>query len=1112
MHRFMKLKAALDPNRSSTKGSEGINNQPSVNSLPVLELSLPDSKSFRASVILPDLSRRFTLLRTNGELLPIDNFRERLRYQLQTGHITHEDENILMNQYRHQYLTESSSPAPLNYSATIPPTEDPPSFSCSPKKSSTAINVLFSANTSARDAAYIRKTLKMSKDPSTNKSKPQSELTLSKQPLVTVGSPEDKTPKTFSIPLDPHIPILSTQAINPDQSDCMDEWDGEDEVELGPTQMQRLSYAVDRILDSHLHQKPRAVESQPESVVQHSTVSSPLDAEFRVHEELFRALPTNSSLSSPPKASIAPATSQPKSFQEYPNAEDHAQLDSSQQLRSRTLSIDSATSSDETMNSQLYQDSLELLFPDEDGFDDNTSVFDFAPELDDLPNPSPFFDREQSLPFIDFTYDDVVFIQQSLLSFPSQQQPQRLVRSKTKNPAPRVDMPSPTPSHNQTSPLSSRSLQRNPSTTPSLSSLADPHSSLSSQDPMPPLLSPRSSALQQRLNLAKATGIGACQKMRTLRQHPDDIHSPTEFSPNGLHSPFPQLISPSVTDSPDISTFPLTPPTHFVRSPAFGQSYIPSPPTSADLAASEKKEARPRNFNSRSGRPLPTTILFRDVEAQAVAANVALRKTSHHHLDAKRFPTRKKMISTAQIGAPKLLSASAEITGIELERTETDFSRQSSTQRSKGISKGTFKLRLKKKRPSESAASQCDTQYSADEPPKPMKSFGSIPNLREETWTGSSHAREPTNDLATHLGRPNSRDQLALPTSRKHGHALTSFRKLMDRHRKSTSNLPQSGKFEDVPSSPSISFSTSSDLVPSEKAASPSRPRRPRANTKDTECELDQQAGWPSQRGPTTHQQFHRGPAPPGFALGVESEISHTLGEPFAEISTASTSSFDVYPSEQSPEVDRWDPSLVHVTGPIEEDGEPIEYESPVSPTRAYEQDTNRGSSKWLSVQGADPYESRSDYASSILDLYGCDSHSPRPISNRSSVSRYSTNFEPSRPASPTSTPGLSQPIEPTTSATSTTGSDRLSSPRPPHNPDEDELMGLVHQLQSSTRFSKFDPNPSSLNLNDHHNSPESFLNQNLPNHPLLVNKFDLDVNAQVDEEEAQVWKQILDC
>ncbi|KAI9613635.1 hypothetical protein KEM48_003763 [Puccinia striiformis f. sp. tritici PST-130] len=238
------------------------------------------------------------------------------------------------------------------------------------------------------------------------------------------------------------------------------------------------------------------------------------------------------------------------------------------------------------------------------------------------------------------------------------------------------------------------------------------------------------------------------------------------------------------------------------------------------------------------------------------------------------------MISTAQIGAPKLLSASAEITGIELERTETDFSRQSSSQRSKGISKGTFKLRLKKKRPSESAA-----------------------NL-----AGSSHAGEPTNDPATHLGRPDSRDQLALPTSRKHGHALTSFRKLMDRHRKSASNLPQSGKFEDVPSSPSISFSTSSDLIPSEKAASPSRPRRPRANTKDTECELDQQAGWPSQRGPTTHQQFHRGPAPP----------------------------------ELSPEVDRWDPSLVHVTGPIEEDGEPIEYESPVSPTRAYEQDTNR--------------------------------------------------------------------------------------------------------------------------------------------------------------------------
>ncbi|KAI9603740.1 hypothetical protein H4Q26_003339 [Puccinia striiformis f. sp. tritici PST-130] len=195
------------------------------------------------------------------------------------------------------------------------------------------------------------------------------------------------------------------------------------------------------------------------------------------------------------------------------------------------------------------------------------------------------------------------------------------------------------------------------------------------------------------------------------------------------------------------------------------------------------------------------------------------------------------MISTAQIGAPKLLSASAEITGIELERTETDFSRQSSSQRSKGISKGTFKLRLKEK---------------------------------------GLQNRPPSKYLVQ---------------------------------------------------------------------------------------------GWRA-----------------------------------------------------------------------------IEYESPVSPTRAYEQDTNRGSSKWLAVQGADPYESRSDYASSILDLYGCDSHSPRPISNRSSVSRYSTNFEPSRPASPTSTPGLSQPIEPTTSATSTTGSDRLSSPRPPHN-----LTKRTHGPRSST-------------------------------------------------------------
>ncbi|OAV84826.1 hypothetical protein PTTG_31026, partial [Puccinia triticina 1-1 BBBD Race 1] len=64
--------------------------------------------------------------------------------------------------------------------------------------------------------------------------------------------------------------------------------------------------------------------------------------------------------------------------------------------------------------------------------------------------------------------------------------------------------------------------------------------------PKRPRASPRSSALQQRLTLAKAAAIGACHPIR-----PRPAHTPRS----------PSLASPvSAADSPDGSCFPLTPP------------------------------------------------------------------------------------------------------------------------------------------------------------------------------------------------------------------------------------------------------------------------------------------------------------------------------------------------------------------------------------------------------------------------------------------------------------------------------------------------------------------------------------------------------------------------
>ncbi|PLW44038.1 hypothetical protein PCANC_07720 [Puccinia coronata f. sp. avenae] len=1214
MHRlvYMKFKsrALQDSNRSpSSKQPSEEAKEPSPASstsvVPVLELSLRDSKSFRASVILPDLSRRFTLLRTNGELLPINNFRQHLRHELETGHITQQDENLLMNQYRQQYLSESSSPSSnhLDHTSPISPTDSSSSNipSPPPKSSSTAISVLFSGNTSARDAAYIHKTLKMSKLASANTPRPRLEPTVLEEPTVAIST-ADTTPTTSPKTLDHfHSSIHSIPPSSPNQFDPMDEWEGENDIELTPTQVQRLSLAVDRILGSHLCQEHQPAEARPDELHHIRHASSPLDAEFRVHEELFRALPENSSTPSLPASSSSHLTrSQPNTSQQMSNTGTQfldATRDSTPEADLCALSLASEpSSSEDTMDSQFYRDNVDDFFA-EHGLSDHVSVFGFASELDDLPEPAPMFDRQQTLPFIDIPYDDVLFIQQALVSsLPHASSSSSQTRFSRKIDHTSVRLPSPTPSHSRGSMVSSHPRQRKLSSSPSF---RDRQSSLSSQDRNPPLLSPRTSALQQRLNLAKAAGIGACQRMRTLRQpNHETAHPPVEeSSPNGAHGSFPQLVSPSMSDSPDASSFPLTPPTHhFARSPPMDETCIPSPSMSADLITGESKEAPPRNFNSRAGRPTPTTVLFKDVEAQAIAANIALRKASsqeaEHQAKSRKPLLRKKGISTARIGAPKLLSASLDVNAAQLEQTEVE-GRSSFSQKTRSFSKGTFRLRLGKKRPSESAINQRSTNYSVDEPTKPLKSFGSNPNLRGSTVavngnSPSCDTRESITGSPTTSFRLDAQDHPGSPTLRKHPNALSSFLKLMDRHRKSGSNHTQPIKLDQGPSSPPFFSGTSHTSPPekpsppvphrrprtntkgsssyhtqpikldqgpcsplrspgtissvyasSEKATPPARLRRPRTNTKGTvaESDLDERPGSPfksvsppsrsrdsgheyaytapiplRQLSPGPHRQNSPSP-PPGFALVVDEEKEVPLPQPLgtkpvaestqgtSSSSSSLSSSFDV---------------SVSVTGPVkgaDDDDEAQESLSKAATLDAEKDKVGGSSSKWLEVQTNDPYEGRSDYASSILDLYGGDSHSREPDGSPCSTgSRYSLAHEASlrRRDSEVSNPGLGQPLKPTPSSTSTTGSDRPVSPGA--NVDA-ELMGLVQQLQSSTRFSKFDPNPSSLNLHDDL-SPDAFRAQNLPRPPVISPLFSPRLGGPdelEDQEEAQVWKQILD-
>ncbi|WAQ86682.1 hypothetical protein PtA15_7A410 [Puccinia triticina] len=562
--------------------------------------------------------------------------------------------------------------------------------------------------------------------------------------------------------------------------------------------------------------------------------------------------------------------------------------------------------------------------------------------------------------------------------------------------------------------------------------------------PKRPRASPRSSALQQRLTLAKAAAIGACHPIR-----PRPAHTPRS----------PSLASPvSAADSPDGSCFPLTPPsTHlFVRSPEPGG--IPSPPPSAEA----NDAARPRMFGSRAGRPQPTTILFRDVEAQA-------------------------------IGQPVLVSASAETT-----RGMIPLGLPAGEPRGLLGATKALKLRFhKKKRPSESALPPGPHQPDQHSRPS-MKSFASIPNLR--AGSGAWPVDPPP-------VRDADADPLAIMPAGawKTAPALSSLKRLMDRHRKSAAEPAGS------PASPV--FGPSADWPFFPDLAEDRGPRRMRSSTRGTADDQERGPGKSSVRAPSpasSHAPSPHPPSPPVVALPIPSSPSPPPS-----------------PAEHS--------SHINVSGPPD---------SPPSPVAGQPADD-----RWLAV--ADDGCARSDYAESILDLYAPDPGPPSPgppspgppspgppspgppssgshcrrasrDSSRSSASRYSASrYSASRYSA-------------SRYSTSRYSASRYSGPGDaPGSPHAADILALVTALQQSTRFSAFDP-PDAADAMAHPAGPAAFAIQRLPPVPAFLNPSGTappgtvpagtapsgpapsgtapsGTRAPEDDDERRVWRRILD-
>ncbi|KAH9454235.1 hypothetical protein Pst134EB_014328 [Puccinia striiformis f. sp. tritici] len=425
---------------------------------------------------------------------------------------------------------------------------------------------------------------------------------------------------------------------NPDQLDT----DGsEGNVEVLHQALSQHLAADSHILDSNFGPVSTVVNA-PSNLEGLHTALSPLDAEFRVHEELFRALPATSSRPStrpgafPALEDLSDTPSSHETFHSVHGSPSTTPGSSQQRMSRATLPAVSTALSDEILS----------------------GIF-LRVEFDDLTDPQ-LVDRARRLAFVDLAYDDLLFIQKQLVLSADHRRSYGLSESQTQTYTLGVDVLSPTRPQSDGSKLSSYQAQRNLLVSASGSSTLDPRQS----EIFPPIT------------------IAVNDTCRTRRRR------------RRIWTSVPKKLQPA-----------------------------------------------------RACRPVLTSILFQDVEAQASAANAALRKP--YKLDAEGN------------------KGGAVDTGC------------APTHHSKSILKGGFKLRLNKKKPSESAN---NWRTSAGDPPK--------------------HAKSTQN-------RRGSLDQPVSPSSPKHTPALTSFRKLV--------NTVSAFKYNHTPGHSTNSISTISEVAPDDQ-------------------------------------------------------------------------------------------------------------------------------------------------------------------------------------------------------------------------------------------------------------------------------------------------------
>ncbi|KAG9104934.1 hypothetical protein FRC06_005001 [Ceratobasidium sp. 370] len=177
-------------------------------------LDLPPASDFRTSLILPDLSRRFTLLRgQNGEPLSIEDVRSRLALQRANGHenhVTEEEEEIMIDALIRAHSidpTASASDSDQGYvtangnestfGGRYDSSELPSPVSSSSKRHS---NNMFGSGR-VRDQSFIRSATKSNASAATAPKRSSRKITLS-----TASAPAHETQRRRNDPLALELP------------------------------------------------------------------------------------------------------------------------------------------------------------------------------------------------------------------------------------------------------------------------------------------------------------------------------------------------------------------------------------------------------------------------------------------------------------------------------------------------------------------------------------------------------------------------------------------------------------------------------------------------------------------------------------------------------------------------------------------------------------------------------------------------------------------------------------------------------------------------------------------------------------------------------------------